>query len=84
MLQPFRLEEPPSIGEASQLLARYGDSAKLYAGGTELLLVMKEGLLQYEHLINIKLIPELTRMAIQDGVLQVKSNGASTGSGKSR
>ncbi|ETX05483.1 FAD binding domain-containing protein [Candidatus Entotheonella palauensis] len=71
MLQPFRLEEPPSIGEASQLLARYGDSAKLYAGGTELLLVMKEGLLQYEHLINIKLIPELTRMAIQDGVLHI-------------
>ncbi len=48
MLQPFRLEEPEPTSEASALLARYGDSAKLYAGGTELLLVMKEGLLQYE------------------------------------
>ncbi len=71
MLQPFRLEEPESIGEASALLARYGDSAKLYAGGTELLLVMKEGLLQYERLINIKLIPELTHMSMQNSVLHI-------------
>jgi carbon-monoxide dehydrogenase medium subunit len=71
MLQPFRLEEPASIGEASELLARYGDSARLYAGGTELLLVMKEGLLHYERLINIKLIPELTQMSMQDGALHI-------------
>jgi carbon-monoxide dehydrogenase medium subunit len=71
MLQPFRLEEPVSIEEASQLLARYGDSARLYAGGTELLLVMKEGLLHYDHLINIKLIPELTQMFMQDGALHI-------------
>lgn len=75
MLQPFRLEEPTSIGEASALLARYGDRARLYAGGTELLLVMKEGLLQYERLINIKRIPELTQMSMQDGGLHI---GAAT------
>ncbi len=75
MLQPFRLEEPTSVDEASALLARYGDSARLYAGGTELLLVMKEGLLQYERLINIKGIPELTQMSLQDGALHI---GAAT------
>ena len=75
MLQPFRLEEPTSVQEASALLARYEDSAKLYAGGTELLLVMKEGLLHYDHLINTKLIPELHDLAIADGVLHI---GAST------
>src|SRR5262245_4495359 len=48
MLQPFALEEPTSVREASALLARYGEAARLYAGGTELLLVMKEGLLHYE------------------------------------
>ena len=71
MLQPFRLEEPESVSEASALLARYGDSAKLYAGGTELLLVMKEGLLQYERLINIKRIAELARLSVQDGALHI-------------
>jgi carbon-monoxide dehydrogenase medium subunit len=75
MLQPFRLEEPELVGEASALLAQYGESARIYAGGTELLLVMKEGLLQYERLINIKPIAGLTGVCIADGTLCI---GAAT------
>jgi len=71
MLPPFALEEPTSVHEASALLARYGETARLYAGGTELLLAMKEGLLHYERLINIKLIPELAGIALTDGALHV-------------
>ena len=71
MLPPFALEEPTSVREASALLAQYGETARLYAGGTELLLAMKEGLLHYERLINIKLIPELTGIALEDGALRV-------------
>ncbi|MBI2229865.1 MAG: FAD binding domain-containing protein [Deltaproteobacteria bacterium] len=54
MLKRFRLEEPESANEACELLARFGESAKVYAGGTELLLAMKEGLVHYERLVNIK------------------------------
>jgi carbon-monoxide dehydrogenase medium subunit len=54
MLRRFRLDEPESVKEASELLQRFGDSAKVYAGGTELLLAMKEGLVHYERLVNIK------------------------------
>ncbi|HSC43394.1 MAG TPA: xanthine dehydrogenase family protein subunit M [Candidatus Binatia bacterium] len=54
MLRRFRLEEPESVSEVSELLGRFGDSAKIYAGGTELLLAMKEGLVEYERLINVK------------------------------
>jgi carbon-monoxide dehydrogenase medium subunit len=54
MLRRFRLEEPASVSEASELLGRFGEAAKVYAGGTELLLAMKEGLVQYERLIDIK------------------------------
>lgn len=71
MLPPFALEEPTSVHEASALLARYGETARLYAGGTELLLAMKEGLLRYERLINIKLIPELAGIVLADGALHV-------------
>ena len=53
MLRRFRLEEPESVAEVSELLGRFGDSAKIYAGGTELLLAMKEGLVRYERLINV-------------------------------
>ena len=42
MLQPFVLEEPTSVREASALLARYGEVARLYAGGIELLLVIND------------------------------------------
>ncbi|HET7264493.1 MAG TPA: xanthine dehydrogenase family protein subunit M [bacterium] len=56
MLQPFRLHEPTTVGEASGLLARLGDEGRIYAGGTELLLAMKQGLLRYSDLVNIKRI----------------------------
>ena len=57
MLRPFRLHEPTTAKEAVSLLGQYGDQAKAYAGGTELLLAMKEGLLNYDHLVNVKSIP---------------------------
>ena len=31
MLRRFRLEEPESLAEVSELLGRFGDSAKIYA-----------------------------------------------------
>jgi carbon-monoxide dehydrogenase medium subunit len=75
MLQPFALEEPVSTGEASALLAQYGETARLYAGGTELLLAMKEGLLHYERLVNLKLIPGIAGIALEEGALRL---GAAT------
>lgn len=75
MLQPFLLEEPTSVREASALLARYGESARLYAGGTELLLAMKEGLLHYERLINLKTIAGLSGITLDAGTLRI---GATT------
>lgn len=60
MLRRFRLEEPETVAEASELLSRFGESAKVYAGGTELLLAMKEGLVQYERLVNLKKLTGLS------------------------
>lgn len=71
MLRRFRLEEPSSVKEVSELLARYGESAKVYAGGTELLLVMKEGLVQYERLINIKRLEGLNEVKLDNGTLRI-------------
>ena len=71
MLRRFRLEEPGSVAEASDLLGRFGESAKLYAGGTELLLAMKEGLVHYERLINIKKLRNLSEVGERDGVISI-------------
>lgn len=71
MLRRFRLEEPESAAEVSELLGRFGDSAKIYAGGTELLLAMKEGLIQYERLINIKKLKGLGEVAGDNGTIKI-------------
>jgi carbon-monoxide dehydrogenase medium subunit len=71
MLRRFRLEEPDTVREASELLARFGDAAKLYAGGTEILLTMKEGLAHYERLINVKKVSGLKEIRAVDGAIRV-------------
>jgi carbon-monoxide dehydrogenase medium subunit len=71
MLRRFRLEEPESVAEAAELLGRFGESAKVYAGGTELLLAMKEGLVQYERLINVKKLTGLSDVTNADGALVI-------------
>ena len=76
MLRPFRLHEPETVGDAVGLLQQYGEEASLYAGGTELLLAMKEGLLRYGHLLNVKTIPGLAELRYDEGagVLRIGSS----------
>ena len=53
-LAPHQVHRPTSVADALGLLGELGDDAVLYAGGTELLLVMKLGLADYRHLIDLK------------------------------
>ena len=71
MLRRFRLEEPEAVQEASELLSRFGESAKVYAGGTELLLAMKEGLVHYERLINVKKLKGLSEVRLDNGKIRI-------------
>ena len=59
VLDRFTIHQPQSVAEASEMLARFGPDAAVYAGGTELLIVMKERLAHFPHLIDIKRIPGL-------------------------
>jgi carbon-monoxide dehydrogenase medium subunit len=51
------------VSEASAELARLGDDAKVYAGGTELVLWLRLGFVQYSRLVDVKRIPELGELA---------------------
>jgi carbon-monoxide dehydrogenase medium subunit len=75
ILSDFRLHRPGTVEEAAQLRAELGESAALYAGGTELLLAMKMGVLDYEHLIDVKRISGLRGIELRDGALRI---GAAT------
>jgi carbon-monoxide dehydrogenase medium subunit len=59
VLRPFALCRPTTIAEASWVLARDGRDAALYAGGTEILLVLKAGLLRVQSLVDVKGLPGL-------------------------
>jgi aerobic carbon-monoxide dehydrogenase medium subunit len=71
MLQSLQLVQPTTVHEASQALADYGEKAKIYAGGAELLLLLRNGLLQSEVLVDVKKIARLHRVELDDGVLRI-------------
>ncbi len=55
------------------MLGELGEKARLYAGGTELLLAMKHDLLRYEHLVDVKTIADLNKIEVKNGSLVVGS-----------
>jgi carbon-monoxide dehydrogenase medium subunit len=65
------MHEPGTVAEAVALLGQHGDDASLYAGGTELLLAMKEGLLRYGHLVNLKTVSGSDRLDFADNELHI-------------
>lgn len=69
----FTIHQPKTVTEASQMLSEFGDTGRLYAGGTELLLAMKHDLLRYEHLVDVKTVPNLNRIEINNGAVVIGS-----------
>jgi len=55
----FQYLEPTTVKEACSLLEQYRDKARVIAGGTYLIPLMREGKANPEYLINLKSIPNL-------------------------
>ena len=70
MLRPFELHRPSTLGEVAALLAERPQAA-LYAGGTELLLLMKSRLVHLDDLIDIKRVPDLAGIVEDGGALAI-------------
>lgn len=70
-LAAFEIHRAGSVPEATALLGELGEDAVIYAGGTELLLLMKLGFASYGHLVDVKPIEELHRLEERDGALLV-------------
>lgn len=59
VLKPFEYFEPRTVEETIQILSTYGAKAKVLAGGTDLLILMKREEISPQYIVNIKNIPEL-------------------------
>ncbi len=66
-LRPFALHRAESVEECSRLLAERGPEAMLYAGGTELLVLLKAGFVRPRWLIDVKRVPGLGGIVAEDG-----------------
>jgi len=78
VLRPFEIHQPASVAEASRLRSQFGDDSAFYAGGTELLLVMKEGLLRYTQLIDLKTIGGLAGIDVDAASNEVRLGALAT------
>ena len=58
-MRNFDYLEPTTVAEACALLKQHAGEAKIFAGGSHLTIIMKQGLYQPKALVNIKKIPEL-------------------------
>jgi carbon-monoxide dehydrogenase medium subunit len=67
VLRPFTLHRPETAEEACALLVELGEDAAVYAGGTELLLLMKLGVLRPRHLVDVKRIPGFGVVSLDEG-----------------
>jgi carbon-monoxide dehydrogenase medium subunit len=67
----FEYHAPGSIGEATALLAKLGENAKVLSGGQSLIPYMKLRLANPAHLVDINGIPGLSGIRESDGVLRI-------------
>ena len=56
-------EAPKTIGEAVGLMASKGDRAKIIAGGTDILVMLRGGRRSADLLVDVKEIPELNEIS---------------------
>jgi probable selenate reductase FAD-binding subunit len=66
MLPRFGYLKAMAVADAVAVLQDYGREARLMAGGTDLLVGLKDGLASPRYLIDIKHIPELRRLSVSD------------------
>jgi carbon-monoxide dehydrogenase medium subunit len=62
-VKDFEYAAPASLDEATALLARAGRPARVLAGGTDLLVQLREHLKEAELVVDVKKIPQLTELS---------------------
>ncbi len=68
-IRSFDLLQPQSLAEASDLLVKHGDDARPIAGGTTLVILMKQRAVYYPCLVDLQSIPGLDGISEErDGI----------------
>ncbi len=70
-LHPFRLVEPESLPDAIEALGRLDGEARLVAGGTALVAMIRLGLVKPDRLISLHRVPALSQIRVESGSLEL-------------
>ncbi len=65
-MRDFQYHAPATLDEALDLLSQHRESARVLAGGTDLVLMMTDRVVAPDHVIDVKNISELTRLEWSD------------------
>ena len=71
MLPKFKYLRPKNLEEALNLLDKYGEQAKLLAGGTDLIVKMKDRVIEPKYIIDLSNLKELRFISKENGVIRV-------------
>ena len=70
-MTPFDYFAPDSLPEVFEHLGKYGDDAKLIAGGTALVILMRQNLVRPSAVISLRRLRELGGIEAEDGGLRI-------------
>ncbi len=62
-MRSFHYSAPSSVNEVVALLSDKGERARPLAGGTDLLVQLRRGLIELELVVDVKRIPELNSIS---------------------
>jgi len=71
MIPPFDYKIPRTLKEACDLLYDFGGTARLIAGGTDLVIALRKGDVKPSCLIDVTNIPELKKIEERNGMISI-------------
>ena len=71
MLPALDYHRPAGLGEAVELLERFGDEALALAGGTDVVVDLRRGARGQRHLVSLRDIPELRGIRVEGDTLHI-------------
>jgi CO/xanthine dehydrogenase FAD-binding subunit len=78
-MQTFAYERPATLAEAIALLERHGPEARILAGGTDLIIRLRDGTIRPAVVVDVKRIPELRpSISLADGRLSIGATAVMT------
>jgi carbon-monoxide dehydrogenase medium subunit len=67
-VHPYQYHPATNLTEAISLLGRYGDRARILAGGTDLLVQLRADRFELDAVVDVKAVPELMELTLDGGL----------------